>query len=808
VTQTGTQIEKPDAPRTKVRRIQAEDFQFYVRQIYRLFRVSTMHLLNNDAVTKLVEQTVTHFRQLREAELDRLNILFVDKTVFVNGQLLKADPDVYQLSIKLAQFIQRLGFNELSIAHDVSEDDLRALMTVFVGSWTPAGPEERDEVKFKRVKLRRVKSEVLDLLRVQAVSPRERLVRTCASALIVMRHAWQRLLESQPPSLKSIKRVVQQMVRESNENPIAFQVLARMRNVHDDPAGQAVKQAMVAIAMMRPLTSDVKVLARVAMASLHFDLGRPRALGARAGSLILTEGPLPAPTSEQRQAFPEETVLAGLIAAQIHPEALERVVVAFEAQHIAIDAERVPMPAKASLVDLEPFFVLVARRYTEAMAFDVSTQRHMPPHEAVTWMVWNCRNKVELLITRLLATALRIDVADELFASSAARTQGIPLEDREYAMPGREVVDRAPRPEAATGSHTGAQPAVPRQRAERYDPLQDEELIRRAQSAAFDAVRPPSGTFDTAAPVLRSALSGNEVQDDLLNPFFRERTGSYKTLTSQHRAVPASGGSPTATSNVPHSATSGPPALSARQARPAENAGAPPASREPTGSHSTPETVAAPAPAPRSPFHRLLPPGAGPSTQPPPANPDDSRKLRLAELAESRRLQHAADTSESEPTAQDRIAANLRASRPHPTVTPKPTGQSSIPDTQIRMAALAVAVEASQQRPVGASDQATVAIQPSIRPSSSAPGLSQPGAPPQPSAEKTVVVAPPERTAAAPQDATVYVPMNRANAPSSPYMERTSRPTAPLADDGAAESEEDEERGTLKNLLSDYLKGD
>jgi hypothetical protein len=543
------------AQTTLGRRVRPEDFQFFVRQIYRLFRISTMHLQNNEAVHKMVEQTKSRFRELRSLELTRLNILFVDRTVFVNGQLLKAEPEIYQLSLQLAAFIQKLGYNELSIAWDVDDEDLRALMRVFVGSYQ-IDDRERDEVRFERVSLRRVKSEILELLRTPPVSARERLVRSYASALIVLRHAWQRLEEGQPPAFKSLKRVVQQMVRSANENPVAFQLMARMRNTHDDHAGQATKTAMVAIAMMRPLTDDIRRLTRIGLAALYHDLGIPRAMrnGGQGGIQI---GDLP-----------DHTAAIGMLASQLHPESLERIILAYEAQALQLAPELVPLPEDPAIEDLEPVILYTARRYVRGMAFDIQTQRAAEPAEAIIHMAWNARNRLELIAIQMLCQGVRILIDPALFrdvqAARIAETRYSFVAEPPGRLPPETPIDASgepgsvrkgsgPRP-TETGRHAnvGQQTAA---RTGQHASVGPPSQLRPAPTGQHAPIghgsvqRTPAGAMPTARdtptgahpPTTQARTPGEARLDDLLKPYLEGRTGVHPVIppTGTHGAIPA-----------------------------------------------------------------------------------------------------------------------------------------------------------------------------------------------------------------------------------------------------------------------------
>jgi hypothetical protein len=428
------------------RRVRASDFQVIVRQLYRLYRVSSLHLDNNEALTRTLAQSLSVFSSMQHLGLDYVSVLFLDDTVFVNGRLLKASAEVYGYAWQIAAFLKKPGYNELSIHCDATENDIRAFLRLLATTAQIRDHSSGSEPVWQAggLRLRRLAPRSLHFLKTDQLSPAERISRSYVSMLLVARDALQHLKTNEAVNLRPLRRAVQSLVRESAINPVWFQYMARGRSLHDDPAGMVTKQTVLAICMLRPLTSDEAAINRVALACVHHWLANLWTVSVHKGRTSageststasawnwwtdslhagLTSAPPPvlAPgISGPQVALASEAVLFGLLTSPISTGTLEQLVVAYEAHLLATSPELCPIPVTPSLVDLEPWIIVVAERCARAMTFDVRSQSHLSPDAAIELLVRESRNRVEVLLSRLLSVGLLLETPAATFEQSTA----------------------------------------------------------------------------------------------------------------------------------------------------------------------------------------------------------------------------------------------------------------------------------------------------------------------------------------------------------------------------------------------------
>ncbi len=403
--------------------IGAEELEAYVQQLFRLFKVGSLHMTNNQALVQTVDRALAVFERLQRTGQDKLGFLFLDDTVFINGRLLKADRDTYEASVELSTFLARLGFNELSINADVERDDVLWLASCFYREpGSVLRPSTDDRRGHGGVTLRRIDPEVMEELREGNISARDRMVRTYAHAVVVMRYVFDALKAGRTFSPRNVKRLVQQFALLASEDPAAFLGMTRMRNTHDDEAGRSVKSAIAAIALMAPLTDDVRARLRVGLAALLYDVGRPRA--ARLGVDTAAGVPvIPRLNPNQRDRLPASTAVVMTAVGRLHHDALQRTVIAWEAQQLALRLRSRTSPEAEVEPGLEARVVFVARMFVDAMAFDMRTQRQRTAAGAISLLRERLTDASLQPLVELLATTLRVRKGDEAFVGRATADQ-------------------------------------------------------------------------------------------------------------------------------------------------------------------------------------------------------------------------------------------------------------------------------------------------------------------------------------------------------------------------------------------------
>jgi hypothetical protein len=288
-----------------VRREHARDLASgVVVAVYRLARLAQMHDLSNQAFVRQLEElhALVHDYCLR-AGCD-LNILFARRAVFVAGQLLKGSRGAYESATELADILEHCGGSELTIARDVTTKDLHAFAeAISVAMRAEKGKGYR--APSPRIRLRAVTDAArLRGLELEPLPLEQRIVRTYASAVVVMRRFFDDLRAGRYVLPRRVKRIAQMLVDLSAGSTPAFLGVAEARNANHDDAGRAVNTAILAVAVAREMTDDRAALSQIAMAAMMHDAGRPRAaaLAAQSGPQISGVAPRLSEDAEDRLA--------------------------------------------------------------------------------------------------------------------------------------------------------------------------------------------------------------------------------------------------------------------------------------------------------------------------------------------------------------------------------------------------------------------------------------------------------------------------------------------------------------------------
>jgi len=299
--------------------------------VYKLAKLAQVHNLTNQAFLQQLDQTVAIVADYCIRSGTNLNILFAHKAAFITGQLLKGSRGVYQLATELGEIFEWLGGSELVMFRDISREEMLAFaeeisrcMRTERGSFRSPTPKIRLRRVADAARLRGIEVEQLD--------QEQRIRRTYAAAVVVMRRFYEDLGESHYRLPARIKRVAQSLVDLSEGSTAAYLGVTEARNANHDEAGRAVNSAILAVAVAREVTQDRVILAQVAMAAMMHDVARPRAFAlakANAGEFAPMMSTL-SEDQEDRLAAGTAAVLTAL--GRVNEPSITRMVVAYEAQ--------------------------------------------------------------------------------------------------------------------------------------------------------------------------------------------------------------------------------------------------------------------------------------------------------------------------------------------------------------------------------------------------------------------------------------------------------------------------------------------
>src|SRR5262249_49249317 len=136
-----------------------------------------------------------------------VSILFTHGSIFVSGQLLKAPRIVYEGATELGAVLLRCGFAEISIAKDAGRLDIQTFANVIAEATRGARPQNLERPT-PRIRLRAASDATLARgMTVERLTPEQAIVRTYASAIVIMRRFYESLARGQYHLPQRVKRI-------------------------------------------------------------------------------------------------------------------------------------------------------------------------------------------------------------------------------------------------------------------------------------------------------------------------------------------------------------------------------------------------------------------------------------------------------------------------------------------------------------------------------------------------------------------------------------------------------------------------
>ncbi|MBI3204916.1 MAG: hypothetical protein HYZ29_25490 [Myxococcales bacterium] len=400
-------------------------------QIFRLLKIVQLHAIDNMAVLQQIDQTVEALRGFGAATGEALTLLFAKNTVFVAGHLLKASRGEYENALELGTMIRRLGVSEVMIETDANRSDLTSLARLF--QQKDARAENGVIEPSPRIRLRYVPPARMD--DEEDLSIEEQVVRTYATSVVVMRRIFENLTNGRYQLPHHAKRLAQRLVMLSEGDAPAFLGITAMRNLNHDAAGRAVNRSILAVTMARQLTTDLGVLARIAMSALFFDVAHPLVTGivGRGNDVVVMRM-----TEDAEQRLPAATALVLTALGQLRPASMIRTVIGYES-HWMRQADRFgPLYGGARRAMVAPRIVATANRFNELLEPDLAASTTPTPDEAIERMRAEAKDATERAMLALLVGALGIfprGTAVQLNTGERGVVTKTPAEPADYVNP-------------------------------------------------------------------------------------------------------------------------------------------------------------------------------------------------------------------------------------------------------------------------------------------------------------------------------------------------------------------------------------
>jgi hypothetical protein len=252
-------------------------------------------------------------------------VTFVDDTIFVSGQLLRASRMVYELATELGELLGRCGVSEIAITSEVTREGIAALATATAKSLRDSlRATPLVDARIQGLTLRKIEGALARRGGDEGVPLEGRFLRLYASGLVVLRRFFDGVAAGSSVVPHRVKRVAQAFVTLAQEGDAGLIALTTMANAHRDDAGRALQTAIVALALGRQITTTRLALARLTMTAMLADVGRVRLAGTAGRDRLV---PL---DYDAELSVPSVASAISITTGGVNPQSALRTVVVFE----------------------------------------------------------------------------------------------------------------------------------------------------------------------------------------------------------------------------------------------------------------------------------------------------------------------------------------------------------------------------------------------------------------------------------------------------------------------------------------------
>jgi HD-GYP domain-containing protein (c-di-GMP phosphodiesterase class II) len=224
---------------------------------------------------------LTQLAQQVAAQEGELEFRVSGEFIFINGARLRLDLDNYSAFSFLLSLCRASGVGAVRVTSAVQPRDWTVLLSYLQQGGTGGDPEDRYDALVERLRAAGVTAFELDRPTEQADDEtreevKEAAKRTYAQGVSVTRDVINSVRLGQSPSLKKIKRVVQNIVDQILADETSLVGLTTIRDYDDYTFTHSVNVCIFAVALGRRLGLTRLQLYDLGMAALFHDIGKSR----------------------------------------------------------------------------------------------------------------------------------------------------------------------------------------------------------------------------------------------------------------------------------------------------------------------------------------------------------------------------------------------------------------------------------------------------------------------------------------------------------------------------------------------------
>ncbi len=379
----------------------------FVGQLYRLFKLSRIHDLENEAAQQGLETTAHQFQELLALEgIDYLDVVFAGDNIFINGKPLRASREVYHTVLDLGELLKEVDFNEVTLTPGVDQQALEAMLREYNRRREHPGQRDKRVVRpAESIRYRLIDpKKLLDIEEEEEQTAEEQVLQLYPAAVVTMRRFHQAVQQQEFRGLRFIKRISQRLVALSDSAAETFLAMTSMRKTRDDKGGISVNAGVLAMLVGRHITDSYRTLQRLCYSAMVADIGRPRA----AGVYDRREVPnvIPKLSMSGKESLGPSNALLILRNGRLREPTLRRATIAYEAGWLRYEHDIGWPYGNNRRPSVESFIVRVCHRYWDLMALKPSMNERRSPEQVFETLLEEADSRLERAVVRLVMETL------------------------------------------------------------------------------------------------------------------------------------------------------------------------------------------------------------------------------------------------------------------------------------------------------------------------------------------------------------------------------------------------------------------
>ncbi|AUX26410.1 uncharacterized protein SOCEGT47_069710 [Sorangium cellulosum] len=344
-----------------------------VQMLYRLAKACLLHSDSNQAVLSLVPSAIDSIVQFCELSgTEAATLVFAGNTLFINGQMLRASRETYEVALELGSFFETCDVSEVVLDKAVRRAELAAFARLLADAQRDRSSAARlAQSSLRGVRVRKLTNPFPGGSIEGDGTRTGRISRTYAAALLVMRGFYAGLRAGEAALPQRVKRVAQKLVAAAEEDARLLLSIAAGKVADPDEAGLSVSTAIVALGIARQLTTDRRMLGGLVTAALLYDVSRLRLTGAVAGAATGGGEPAAGPflerslSEDEKERLPASAAVMLTALGKLHAPSITRTVIAYEALALRPGGPRGPLYGGRRSPTVLARILAVARQFTE-----------------------------------------------------------------------------------------------------------------------------------------------------------------------------------------------------------------------------------------------------------------------------------------------------------------------------------------------------------------------------------------------------------------------------------------------------------